>query len=51
MGFGVDIGSRPGNAPSMKGNVFYAAIYAVALTEREVANNAGLLLADDDAPR
>jgi hypothetical protein len=38
-------GSRAGDQ-----RIFYAALYASALSEEDVANNAAVLLEDDDTP-
>jgi hypothetical protein len=44
------LGNRPSEDASLEGTLYYCALYSVALTASEVANNAALLLADDDAP-
>jgi hypothetical protein len=44
------LGNRPIDDASFEGTVYYCALYSVALTASEVANNGALLLADDDAP-
>jgi hypothetical protein len=44
------IGNRESGDRVGVGSIFYAALYSAALTPMEVANNAGLLLLDDDRP-
>lgn len=44
------LGNREVGERSFRGRLHYAALYAVALSEAQVLNNATLLLADDDAP-
>jgi hypothetical protein len=47
---GYVLGNRIGKDGSTVGNLFYAALYQVALSDAEVANNAGVLMASDDSP-
>jgi hypothetical protein len=44
------IGNREVGERSIQGAIYYSALYNVALTPIEVAQNAALLLIDDDAP-
>ena len=44
------IGNREVGERTPQGTIFYAAIYNVALDDAEVAQNAALLLLDDDTP-
>ena len=44
------VGNRNLGARSLKGTIYYVAIYSAALDAAEVARNADLLLLDDDGP-
>lgn len=44
------LGNRIDEEASFMGTLFYCALYSVAFTPEEVANNAALLLLGDDAP-
>jgi hypothetical protein len=44
------LGNRDSGDRSYEGILFYSALYAVALTDSEIAINAEVLLADDDTP-
>jgi hypothetical protein len=44
----LTLANRPSGDDSFAGVVFYAAVYAAALTEREVAAHARRLAASDD---
>ncbi len=44
------LGNRVDDAGSMEGTIFYCAHYTVALSPDEIANNASVLIVDDDTP-
>ncbi len=44
------IGNRPSEDASLRGAIYYCAMYSVAFTAAEVLNNADLLMANDDRP-
>lgn len=46
----LSLGNRPGGNNSMRGTLYYAAIYDEALWSNEVSSNAALLMIDDDVP-
>ena len=44
------LGNRQSDNRTPEGNLYYCALYSVALTPDEVSHNAQVLLADDDTP-
>ncbi len=44
------LGNRNDNNASLGGHIYYCALYSTALTADEVAQNAAILLVDDDTP-
>ena len=50
FGRSLTLGNRSGGGASFQGELFYAAIYNVALTDEEVLDNVQALLSSDDGP-
>ena len=51
MGGDLAFGDRPGStAQSLKGTIYYVAIYAGAMSDDDIVHNAALLEGSDDTP-
>ena len=46
----ITLGNRADGNRSIKGSIFYCALYGTALTDNEIAHNASLLAISDDTP-